>query len=96
MSHGPLHPDTLLGIRLASICSRHRFDADAEGALAELRAAYAGRMDILAREIGTWIGYYEDEHARALCDGLRRIPGVEEWTPLGRARRGAGRHETPR
>ncbi|MDN3309539.1 hypothetical protein QWJ90_01205 [Microbacterium oryzae] len=53
-------------------------------------------MDILAREVGTWIGYYENDDTRGLCDGLRRIPGVEEWIPVGQARRGAGRHETPR
>ncbi len=86
----PLHPDTLLGIRLAAICSRNRYTTDPAPVIAELIEAAGGRGDILAMEAGRWAGYYDDEHTAPLVAAIiRDIPGAAEWTADGVRRRSA-------
>ena len=89
-----MHPDTLLGIHLSTICSRNQYTRDPGPVLDELRTVAGDRTDILTREIGTWVGYYEDEHTIILTTALRTLPGLEPWIQLGQQRRGAPRHST--
>lgn len=86
---------TLLDIELSAICSRNRYTTDPEPVLAELRARAGKRTDILAHVAGTWAGYYDDEHTRALAAALREIPGAGDWVELGRRRRGMPSHKNP-
>lgn len=86
--------ETKLEVTLSAICSRHEFTTDPLPAIDELRAAAGDRPDILAREVGTWIGYFESEHSRTLTNALRELPGVEEWIDEGRRRRSLRGHST--
>lgn len=91
----PLHPDTLLGIRLSTICSRNRYEIDTAPVIAELLEAAGDRGDVLAMEAGKWAGYYDDEHTAALVAAIvAEIPGAAEWAPVGRERRSAPAHGT--
>lgn len=86
----------LLGIELASICSRNRYTDDPAPVIAELRAAAGKRTDILAQATGIFAGYFDDESTRTLCDALRaEIDGIGPWVQLGQERRGRGPHRTP-
>lgn len=90
-----LDPDTALDVRLSAICSRNRYTKDAAAVVDELRRIAGDRTDILARVAGSWVGYYGDNHTRALCKGLLEIPGALDWVGHGRARRGLGSHGAP-
>ncbi len=91
----PLHPDTLLGIRLSAICSRHRYDQDTAPVIAELLEVAGDRGDLLAYEVGRWAGYYDDEHTAVLVAAIMaEIPGAAAWTHEGRSRRAAPAHGT--
>lgn len=84
-----LSSDTMLDIRLSTICSKHRYDAAPRAAIDELLDAAGHRTDILAHVAGTWSGYHGgDEHTRVLADALLGIPGAEQWVHVGRHRRG--------
>lgn len=87
MPSGRLHPDVALSIRLSAIMSRHRYTHDPGPVIDELYKTAGDRFDLLAVEVGGWIGYYEDEHVRILCDALRELPGLEPWIALGQHRR---------
>ena len=91
----PLHPDTLLGIRLSAICSRHRYDHDTAPVIAELLEVAGDRGNLLAFEAGRWAGYYDDEHTAALVAAIiTEIPGAAAWTHEGRSRRAVPAHGT--
>jgi hypothetical protein len=90
-----LSPDTYISVRLDAICTRHQYTDDPAPALDELRAAAGGRDDILTESVGTWVGYFEDEYTRTLCDALRELPGLEPWIELGKHRRHTLGHSTP-
>jgi hypothetical protein len=91
---GPLHSDTILGVRLSAICTRHQFTTEPRAAIDELLATAGGRGDILAREVGTWAGFHEvDEECQPLVRALLGIPGARAWAGVGRARRNAGGHK---
>ena len=91
----PLHPDTLLGIRLSTICSRNRYETDTASVIAELLEVAGDRGDVLAMEAGKWAGYYDDEHTSALVAAIiAEIPGAAEWAHVGRERRSAPAHGT--
>ncbi len=94
MPSRPLDPDTLLGIELATICSRNRYTDDPAPVIAELIATAGDRQDILAQEVGRWSGFYDDEYTHALAQAVLEIPGASEWVQLGRERRAAGTHGT--
>jgi hypothetical protein len=91
----PLHPDTLLGIRLAAICSRNQYTHDPGPVIAELLEVAGARGDILGMEVGKWAGYYDDEHTAVLVAAIMAdIPGAAVWAAEGRARRDAPPHGT--
>lgn len=95
MSSGPLRPEVKLGVELSAIMSRNMYTTDPDPVLDQLRATAGDRIDILAMEVGTWIGFYETDRDRSvLIEALRTFPGLEEWIAIGRARFGAGRHST--
>lgn len=91
-----LSPDTLLSIHLGAIMSRARYTSDPAPVIAELLEAAGDRVEVLREAVGTWIGFYEDDYTRALCDGLRSIPGVEAWIVEGARRRAVPNHRTPK
>jgi|GEM_PF-1007780 hypothetical protein len=91
----PLHPDTMLGIHLAAICSRNRYTTDPGPVIAELLETAGGRGDILAMEAGRWAGYYDDEHTKTLVAAIvASIPGAVAWTADGVHKRDAPPHGT--
>ena len=63
--------------------------------IAELRAAAGDRTDILTESVGTWVGFFEDDHVRTLTTALRELPGLERWIALGQHRRSMPDHRTP-
>ncbi|MFJ2535843.1 hypothetical protein [Microbacterium maritypicum] len=75
--------------------SRNRYTQDPAAVIAELYAVAGGRVDVLCREVGSWIGFYEDAHTRALATALRSLPlDLTEAIAAGRARRFSGTHGT--
>lgn len=90
-----LSPDTLLSIDLGAILSRNRYTSDPAPVIAELIKTAGGRVEVLQEAAGTWIGFYEDDYTRPLCDALRTIPGVEPWIMVGVERRAIPDHRTP-
>ena len=87
-----LHPDTLLSIHLSATMSRNRYTSDPGPVIDELRQIAGDRLDILAEEVGRWIGYYEDDHTRTLTTALRALPlDMDDAIALGQFRR----HEPP-
>ncbi|WP_404475120.1 hypothetical protein [Microbacterium aerolatum] len=95
MTSRPLDADTSLGVRLSAICSRNRYTDDPAPVIAELLEAAGDKTEILAREVGTWAGFYDSEHTHALAAAQLEIPGAAEWEPVGRERRTMGWHSTP-
>lgn len=93
-SHG-LSPETKLSIDLDAICSRNRYTADPAPVLDLLRTTAGDRTDVLAEAVGTWLGFFEDEHTATLCASLRSLPGLEPWIALGRHRRSLPSPSTP-
>ncbi|QXE28962.1 MULTISPECIES: hypothetical protein [Microbacterium] len=90
-----LSPTVELSIALDAICSRNRYTTDPAPVIAELRAAAGDRDDVLAEAVGTWVGYFEDEHTAVLCAALRTLPGLEPWIALGQHRRSLPAPHTP-
>lgn len=90
-----LSPGTLLSIHLGTIMSRNRYTSDPAPVIAELLEVAGDRVDVLQEAVGTWVGFYEDEYVRALCDALRGIPGVDPWIIVGAERRSIPDHRTP-
>lgn len=90
-----LSPAVKLSIALDAICSRNRYTTEPAPVLAELRATAGNRDDVLAEAVGTWVGYFEDEHTSALCAALRTLPDLEPWIALGRHRRSLPDPSTP-
>lgn len=95
MAHEHLSPDVLLGVKLSAICARNSLTSDPTPVIAELLETAGARTNILAMEVGTWIGFYEnDDDKHALVEALREIPGVEPWILVGQQRLGATMHGT--
>ena len=90
-----LSPTVKLSIALDAICSRNRYTADPAPVIAELRATAGDRDDVLTEAVGTWVGYFEDEHVAVLCAALRTLPGLEPWIALGQHRRSLPDPSTP-
>lgn len=83
-----LHPDTLLGIHISCVMSRNQFTDDPGPVIEELYATAGDRIDLLAREVGMWIGFYEADHNRALATALRALPlDMDDAIALGQERR---------
>lgn len=95
MSSGPLHPDVALSVKLSAIMSRNRYTHDPAPVIEELYAAAGDRLDILAAEVGRWVGFYEDDYTRDLVTALRALPlEMDDAIALGVQRRNAGSHTT--
>lgn len=90
-----LSPDTLLSIDLGAIMSRARYTKNPATVIAELVKTAGDRTSVLQEAAGTWVGFYEDEYTRTLCDALRDIPGVGPWIRVGVERRSIPDHRTP-
>lgn len=91
-----LSRDTALSVQIDAICARHQYTTDPAPVIEELRAAAGARTDVLTESVGTWVGYFEDDHTRILCTALRELPGLEPWIAIGEHRRRAPVHGTPR
>ncbi len=96
MPSHPLDRDTRLSVALAAIISRNRYTDDPAAVVRELRETAGDRTDILAEEIGQWIGFYgEDpilaEHVAPLTAALRQMTDLdlEPHIIVGRRRRSA-------
>lgn len=90
-----LSADTLLSIHLGAILSRNRYTSDPAPVIAEMLETAVDRAEVLQEAAGTWVGFYEDDHVRTLCDALRDIPGVARWIVVGTERRAIPHHRTP-
>jgi hypothetical protein len=93
----PLSPDKMLATELSAIMGRNQFTKDPAPVIDELRAAAGRRRDILAHEVGLWIGFYDAPDTRTLADALRAAfadldlaPGIK----LGEERRQRPSHGT--
>lgn len=95
MASRGLSPETRLTVHLDAICSRNRYTTDPAPVIAELIAAAGGRTDLLTEAVGTWVGFFEDDYIRTLCDALRELPGLEPWIKLGQHRRSLPTPSTP-
>lgn len=93
-SHG-LAPDVLLRIDIGCVISRNRYARDAAPVIAELHATAGDRVDLLAEEVGLWIGFFEDAEIITLCAALRELPGLDPWIAVGAYRRSLPDHRTP-
>lgn len=90
-----LDPDVALSIQLGAIMSRNQYTRDPAPVIAELYDAAGGRTDLLAREVGSWIGFYGDSYTRTLTDALRALPlEMDQAIQHGERRRLAGTHST--
>lgn len=97
MPSRPLDPDTMLAIELSTICSRNKYTDDTDAVLAELRATAGDRTDILAAEVGEWIGFYgEDAYVEKLAAALATMTDLDlaPHIALGRQRRDTPTHST--
>lgn len=90
-----MHPDTKLSIAIDATSSRNEFVSDAAPVVAELIELAGERIDVLTESVGIWVGYFEADHNRVLCDALRELPGLEPWIAVGKHRRGIPVHRTP-
>ncbi|WP_336642039.1 hypothetical protein [Microbacterium sp. USHLN272] len=95
MPSAGLSPTVKLSVTLDAICSRNRYTSDPRPVLDELRATAGDRGDVLAEAVGTWLGFFEDEHTATLCAALRTLPGLEQWIALGQFRRSLPDPSTP-
>lgn len=95
MASRGLSPEARLTVHLDAICSRNRYTKDPAPVLAELIATAGERTDLLTEAVGTWVGYFEDDYIRILCDALRELPGLEPWIALGQYRRSLPDPSTP-
>ena len=92
-----IHPDTLLSIRIGSIMTRNQYTQNPAPVMAELRSTAGDRLDILAAEVGRFIGFYDDQHTHSLVDALRAEFTDLDLQPhieLGERRRNADTHST--
>jgi len=96
MASRGLHPDTLLGIKISCVMSRNQYTSDPGPVIEELYAVGGGRVDLLAQEVGRWIGFYEDDYTRTLATALRALPlDMQDAIERGQNRRSAPHHRTP-
>lgn len=97
MSSHSLDPDTLLSVELGAIMSRDRYTRDPGPVIAELRRTAGDRMDLLAAEVGLWIGFHDAPDTHVLAEALRVAFAdldLEPHIALGESRRYAPRHGT--
>lgn len=90
-----LSPNARLGIHLGAIMSRNQYTRTPELVVAELLETAGDNHAVLQEAVGSWVGFYEDDYTRQLCDALRGLPGLEPWIVQGAHRRGLAHHSTP-
>lgn len=98
MSSRPLDPDTLLSVELGAIMSRDRYTSEPGPVIAQLRETAGVRVDLLAAEVGSWVGFYRSEHTRLLADALLEAFSnldLQPWIEVGRKRQHTPPHSTP-
>lgn len=98
MSSHSLDPDTLLRVELSGIMSRDRYTRDPGPVIARLREAAGERPDLLAVEVGRWIGFYDNTHTHTLTEALQAAfvdLDLQPHITAGRARRYTPTHRTP-
>lgn len=98
MSSHSLDPDTLLCVELSGIMSRDRYTRDPGPVIARLREVAGDRPDLLAVEVGSWVGFYGDEHTHTLAEALQSAFADLDLAPHiagGWARRYTPTHRTP-
>lgn len=96
MPRGRLHPDVLLSVQLSAIMARNRYTHSPAPVIAELFEVAAGRTDLLAAEVGRWIGFYEDDYSHTLATALRALPlDMGEHIAHGKYSRSIPDHRTP-
>jgi len=84
----PLRPDVVLSLAFFAICSRNRCTLEPGSVIAELPETAGARTETLARTVGGWAGYYDDEHSASLVAAIvSNIAGATEWSREVRARR---------
>jgi hypothetical protein len=87
-----VHPDTLLSVQLGALMSRDKYTHDPElidAKIRHLRTVAGVRTDLLDREVGTWVGYYDGPAMKPLVVALLgAFPGAVSWLTLGQERRG--------
>lgn len=84
-----MHPDTLLSIQIGAIVGRDKYTRDPAPVIDELRRIAGVRQDILDRETGTWIGYYDQPETQPLVVALlEAFPGAVKSIRAGQERRG--------
>jgi hypothetical protein len=93
-----LDPDTLLCVELSGIMSRDRYTRDPGPVIARLREVAGDRVDLLAVEVGGWIGFYDNTHTHTLTEALQTSfvdLDLQPHIAAGRARRYTPTHRTP-
>jgi hypothetical protein len=87
-----VHPDTLLSVQLGALIGRDKYSSDAQlidAKIGQLRTLAGARTDLLDREVGTWVGYYDSPETRSLIVALlAAFPGAVAWLRSGKERRG--------
>lgn len=92
-----IHPDTLLSIKVGCVMTRNQFTKDPAPVMVELRSTAGDRLDVLAAEVGRFIGFYDDQYTHTLVDALHAEFTDLDLQPhieLGQRRRNAGTHGT--
>ncbi|WP_424937320.1 MULTISPECIES: hypothetical protein [Bacteria] len=95
---GSLDPDVALGIKIGATISRDRYETDPaeiQRIIDDIYRIAGDRLDILAHEVGLFIGAYEDEHTLTLTTALRKLPlDMADAIALGAYRRSVPMHSS--
>lgn len=85
----PLHPDVALSVHLDAICGRNQYTNDPAPVIGEIHAAAGHRTALRDEAVGTWVGYFREQHTEQLCVALlSAFPGSLAHVAVGTARRG--------
>lgn len=97
MTTRTLSADTMLSIQVGCVMTRNQFTQKPAAVMTELRETAGDRLDILAAEVGRFIGFYDDQWTHTLVEALRAEFTDLDLQPhieLGERRRNAGTHGT--
>jgi hypothetical protein len=87
-----LHPDVQLSVEIGALIGRDKYTRDQaviDAKIADLRKLAGVRTDILNRDVGSWVGYYDSPETKPLIVALlAAFPGAVPWISLGQERRG--------
>ncbi|MFB7844839.1 hypothetical protein [Microbacterium sp. NPDC056052] len=74
MPSHPLNRDTQLSIAIGAVMSRNEYTQDPAPVIDELYRVAGGRLDLLAAEVGLWVGSNDDQYRARLVAALRTLP----------------------